>query len=134
MPNEPARKRGGVMKRTIHTGERRVVHVKKDSYDVYVGRGRDSVWGNPFRIGVDGGREEVIEKYKAWITRGGGRPLLRRLGELEGATLGCWCAPKGGLAAHEDPVVCHGQILLKLLEHRERKLRLKRRATSGENT
>ena len=34
-------------------------------YDVYIGR--PSKWGNPFRIGPDGNREEVIRKYRDWI-------------------------------------------------------------------
>jgi len=42
----------------------RVVHCKREAYDVYVGR--PGPWGNPFRIGVDGYRQEVIEKYEAW--------------------------------------------------------------------
>ena len=37
-----------------------VVHCKKEPYDIYVGR--PSKWGNPFRIGKDGTREEVIKK------------------------------------------------------------------------
>ena len=44
---------------------RQVVHCKRDKYDVYIGR--PSKWGNPYEIGVDGSRKEVIEKYKAWI-------------------------------------------------------------------
>jgi len=32
---------------------------------VYIGRG--SPWGNPFVIGRDGNRAEVIAKYEAWI-------------------------------------------------------------------
>lgn len=43
----------------------KVVHCKKNSYDVYIGR--PSKWGNPFSIGRDGSREEVIEKYREWI-------------------------------------------------------------------
>ena len=35
---------------------------KGDPYDVYIGRG--TVWGNPYQMGVDGGREEVIRKFK----------------------------------------------------------------------
>jgi Domain of unknown function (DUF4326) len=29
--------------------------------------GRPSIWGNPFVIGKDGSREDVIAKYEAWI-------------------------------------------------------------------
>lgn len=44
---------------------KRVVHCKKEPYDVYIGR--PSKWGNPFVIGKDGTREEVIAKYAEWI-------------------------------------------------------------------
>lgn len=101
----------------------RVVHCRRDPFDVYVGR--PGKWGNPFRVGVDGKRGECVWKYMEWILRGEGRHLLRDLGELEGKTLGCWCAPKGGLKAG-DPVECHGQILLRLLIHRAAKLEEKR--------
>lgn len=75
----------------------RVVHCKKEPYDVYIGR--PSKWGNPFVIGVDGTRDEVIEKYKAWV-------YLQSLPfeELRGKTLGCWCAP----------LPCHGDVLMEL--------------------
>jgi len=49
----------------------RVVHCKREVYDVYIGR--PSKWGNPFKIGVDGTREEVIEKYRNYIQNS---PLL----------------------------------------------------------
>ncbi len=42
-----------------------VVNLRKELYDVYIGR--PSEFGNPFRIGVDGDRDEVIEKFKEWI-------------------------------------------------------------------
>lgn len=72
-----------------------VVHCKKSAYDVYVGR--PSKWGNPFVIGKDGDREEVIRKYHRWIL---GLPgLLADIQELRGKRLACWCAP---LACHAD--------------------------------
>jgi len=80
----------------------KVVHCKKEAYDVYIGRG--SKWGNPFVIGKDGNREEVISKYEAYIMN---RPdLIAALPELKDRILGCWCAPKA----------CHGDILLKMIE------------------
>lgn len=92
----------------------RVVHVKRDSFDVYIGRGRGSKWGNPYRIGDEHPenkrpirRGEALELYREWILRGEGRPLLALLGELESKTLGCWCAERGGVGEH-DPMVCHG--------------------------
>jgi len=56
---------------------------------VYVGR--PSAWGNPFVIGKDGSRAEVIAKYEPWLMS---RPqLLSKLHELRGRNLVCWCAP-----------------------------------------
>lgn len=80
----------------------KVVHCKKEPYDVYIGR--PSKWGNPFVIGKDGTREEVVAKYEEYIKS---RPdLMRSLPELKGKTLGCWCFP----------YLCHGDILAKLLQ------------------
>lgn len=42
-----------------------VVHCKRDPHDVYIGR--PSKFDNPFVIGPDGTREEVIEKYRNWL-------------------------------------------------------------------
>ena len=86
----------------------RVVHCKRESYDVYIGRG--SKWGNPYshKQGtkakyIVASREEAIAKYKEWIFT---QPqLLADLEELRNKRLGCWCRPK----------ICHGDILLELL-------------------
>jgi hypothetical protein len=81
---------------------KRIVHCKKEPYDVYIGRG--SKWGNPFKIGIDGNRIEVIQKYEAYIRN---NPyLISCLDELKDKVLGCFCYPKH----------CHGDILLKLLK------------------
>lgn len=79
-----------------------VVHCKKDKYDVYIGR--PSIWGNPFVIGKDGTREEVISKYEDYLRNS--PELISRLGEVKGLTLGCWCHPKP----------CHGDVILKVAE------------------
>ena len=42
-----------------------MVNCEYSGYDVYIGR--PSKWGNPFVVGKDGTREEVIGKYKKWI-------------------------------------------------------------------
>ncbi len=78
----------------------RVVHCKKQEFDLYVGR--PSLWGNPFTIGKDGTRLEVIQKYEAWLKT---QPkLMKMLPRLRGLTLGCWCAP----------MPCHGDVLARL--------------------
>ena len=78
----------------------KIVHCKRDKFDVYIGR--PSKWGNPFTIGKDGTRNEVIEKYRDWIKT---QPdLIASLHELRDKTLGCWCSP--------NP--CHGDVLVEL--------------------
>lgn len=67
---------------------------------VYIGR--PSKWGNPFSIGRDGNRREVIELFRAMLMRS--PDLLQDLPELKGKDLICWCAP----------YPCHGDILLEL--------------------
>ena len=79
----------------------RVVHCKRENYDVYIGR--PSKWGNPYSIGKDGIREEVIQKYRDYLERSP-RLLEDCRQELRGKVLGCWCAPKA----------CHGDILAEL--------------------
>ena len=70
---------------------------------VYVGR--PTKWGNPFVIGRDGTRAEVIDKYRGWLLD---QPhLLAALPELAGKDLVCWCAP----------CACHADTLLKLANH-----------------
>jgi hypothetical protein len=78
-----------------------VVNKYKSKFTVYIGRG--SKWGNPFVIGTDGTRGEVIQKYEDYIRN---KPeLLAQLPELEGEVLGCFC----------KPAACHGDVLIKLL-------------------
>lgn len=79
---------------------------------VYIGRGfrgqRGSTFANPFKIGADGDRDTVIEKYKKWISarlkhHSG---VAEEFEGLRGKMLVCWCAP--------EP--CHGDVLVELLE------------------
>lgn len=77
-----------------------VVHCKRSDFDVYIGR--PSKWGNPFIIGQDGSRDEVIKKYELWIKK---QPhLMSSISELKGKVLGCWCFPQP----------CHGDVLERL--------------------
>lgn len=90
----------------------RVVHCKREAYDVYIGR--PSKWGNPFSHIDDSRsmylvatREEALELFEAWFRLAPEAEELRNsLHELRGKVLGCWCAPKA----------CHGEILLRLAE------------------
>lgn len=77
------------------------VHCKRMVYDVYIGR--PSKWGNPFRVGTDGERDEVVKKYRDWLMT---QPELinQAKAELAGKTLGCWCSP----------LACHGDVLVEV--------------------
>ena len=88
----------------------KVVNIKNTKeYDVYIGRagrGQDGYFGNPFTIGKDGTREEVIALHAQHAL---GRirrdpEFAARVAALEGKTLGCFCAPEA----------CHGEALLVL--------------------
>jgi hypothetical protein len=74
----------------------KVVHCKKVPYNIYIGR--PTVYGNPFVIGKDGNREEVIRKFEEYA-RNNFISLLHK-----DAILGCWCAPE----------MCHGDVIIKL--------------------
>ena len=80
----------------------KVVHCKREPFDVYIGR--PSKWGNPFEIGKDGTRQQVIDKYREWVQT---QPqLMKEIPSLKGKTLGCWCHPKP----------CHGDVLAELAD------------------
>jgi hypothetical protein len=80
----------------------KVVNLRSEKYDVYIGRG--GKWGNPFRIGADGTRDDVIIAYAKWVVN---QPsLMAALPELKGKVLGCYC----------KPAACHGDVLVKLVE------------------
>jgi hypothetical protein len=77
-----------------------VVNLKIESYDAYIGRG--SPFGNPFKIGKDGDREEVIRKFKHYfVERLKDQVFKKKLLELRGKRLGCYCAP----------LACHGDVI-----------------------
>lgn len=71
---------------------------------IYVGR--PTRWGNPFAIGKDGNREEVIAKYRKHVEElcKTSDLFMADLRELAGKDLVCWCAPQA----------CHADILLAL--------------------
>jgi hypothetical protein len=79
-----------------------VVNLRHEFCDVQICR--PGQFGNPFIIGRDGDRDEVIEKYKIWFLK---QPkLIAQLSMLKGKRLGCVCAP----------LPCHGDFLAKLAD------------------
>ena len=83
-----------------------VVNRKHHKFDVYIGRG--SIWGNPYKIGTDGSREEVIQKYRKylWNRIKAGKISKEDILTLKGKVLGCYC----------KPLACHGDVLVAAIE------------------
>lgn len=83
----------------------RVVHCRREPFDVYVGR--PGPFGNPFVVGRDGTRSEVVERFRCWIALPAQAALMDRARrELRGMVLGCWCSP----------LACHGDVLAEVAE------------------
>ena len=86
---------------------------KKNYYDsswrsnpnaVYVGR--PSRWGNPYKIGRDGTREQVLAKYRRWLEN----ELIDNpyfLEPLRGKDLVCFC---------KLTEACHADIIAEFLK------------------
>lgn len=80
----------------------KVVHMGQEPFDICIDR--TSIFGCPFIIGVDGTRNECINKYRVWIKT---KPeLLEEIYKLEGKVLGCWC----------KPAKCHGDVIIEIIE------------------
>lgn len=83
----------------------KIVNIKTEPYDIYIGRG--SILGNPFVIGKDGNREEVISKFEEYARKNEKiLHFIKTLKDEGGGVLGCHCKPKA----------CHGDILIKLYD------------------
>lgn len=105
--------------------ETKVGHCKKDSTDVYAGRGPNNShmnntepytrgWlGNPYRK-EEYGRSGCIDRFTAdFVDKLKGDPEFRAaVRELSGKTLGCWCQEVG-----ESKPACHAEVIA---EHADR--------------
>jgi len=99
-----------------------MIHIEnKKTYrgdGIYVGRMMPgipgSLLGNPFRIGSDGTRVQVISKYRRWLweqikLKNEAYAELRRIAELArrgDVTLVCWYAPE----------LCHATVIERSVE------------------
>lgn len=72
---------------------------------IYIGRG--SKYGNPYYVGSDGNREEVIFKYENYLNDclDDGFITVDELADLYGFDLECFC----------KPLICHGDVLIKYI-------------------
>tara|TARA_R100000781_G_scaffold5959_1_gene6406 strand:- start:1067 stop:1321 length:255 start_codon:yes stop_codon:yes gene_type:complete len=83
----------------------KIVNLKENKNCIKIDR--STIFGNPFRIGIDGNREEVIKKYEEWIIKDEQLILRNKMKkELKGKILGCWC----------KPLPCHGDIIIKIIK------------------
>lgn len=90
----------------------RVVNIRKDNYDVYIGRagkGTDGYFGNPFRIELGMPRGGTLKKFREYFyNRLKTDPEFhKRINALQGKTLGCFC----------KPYPCHGDIIKEYLDN-----------------
>lgn len=86
--------------------ETKIVNIKTDEYEVYIGRG--SLLGNPFSADTVG-RLKAIELYHTYYLPAmleQGKISLSYLKSLKGKTLGCHCKPQP----------CHGNKLIELID------------------
>ena len=95
-------------KNNVYIGRRGVVFIGKKGEKKKRYPTKDSIFANPFKVGKDGTREEVIEKYNLHIKEKLeiGEISKEQMQSLQGKNLGCWCAPQA----------CHGNVLKELLD------------------
>ena len=81
-----------------------VVNIGQDGEcDVYIGRKRDGIWGNPFIVNRHGNRKDVIGKHRPYLIDQflSGDRTWEQIKDLHGQVLGCHCYPQA----------CHGDTL-----------------------
>lgn len=89
----------------------RVVNLRHEAFDVYIGRagrGQDGYFGNPFRLPPDGRRGATLDSYRTYfLSRIDTDAEFRsRVEGLRGKRLGCFC----------KPAACHGDVIAEWLD------------------
>jgi len=95
-----------VVNRKTHTSYGKHAHYE------YVGR--PTILSNNFRIGIDGNRQQIIEKYRDWLLDAYKSDpdvqieisKLLEIASLKKLVLMCWCKPND----------CHADVIKELLE------------------
>ena len=93
-------------KPTTDPGMARAVNLRREAYDVYIGRpgkGQPGPWGNPFPLQAGQPRGDTLGKYNGWLQHqiAAGQIAPEALAALHGKKLGCFCKPQA----------CHGDLL-----------------------
>jgi hypothetical protein len=67
-----------------------------------------TIFGNPFELGKDGNRLEVIKKFESYFLHkiNTNEQFKRAVNKLKEKILGCWCYPKD----------CHARIIIDYLK------------------
>ncbi len=71
-----------------------IINIRTYKSKDYVYCGRGSIFGSPYTIGIDGNRDECINKYKTWfnfLLRD--ERFVKELLKLRNCKLGCFCLP-----------------------------------------
>jgi hypothetical protein len=89
-----------------------VVNVRTAKPGTYIFCGRPTIYGNPFRLRVDGTREEVIVKYIDYFfdRMQQDAKFKEKIEGLRGNVLGCYCVP----------LLCHCSVIAEYLNQTER--------------
>ena len=84
----------------------RVVNKYKEPFDVYIGR--PSIFGNPYKIGKNANRAEVLVAYSVYfeVRIEKDEDFRKEVEKLKGKRLGCYC----------KPLPCHGDVIVDWLE------------------
>lgn len=74
-------------------GRTRVVNIRKEAYDAYIGRaghGMDGYFGNPFRLEPGMARGDTLDRYRKYFYHrlGTDEEFRKRIEELQGKALG----------------------------------------------
>jgi hypothetical protein len=90
----------------------KTVNIRSSAYEVYIGRrgkGQDGYFGNPFHLKSSEQRGATIERYKKYFYSRleTDSEFKRRVHELKGKTLGCFC----------KPYPCHGDVIAEYLNN-----------------
>ena len=90
----------------------KVVNIKKNNYDIYIGRtgkGKDGYYGNPFKLQKGEKRGSTLNKYKDYFFNKLRNDIefKKRILSLRNKTLGCFCKPND----------CHGDIIANYLNN-----------------
>jgi hypothetical protein len=91
-----------------------VVNIKKEPFDVYIGRagrGQDGYFGNPVRVGNGVSRDDAVKRFQRYFADRieNDAEFKRRVLALRGKRLGCFCKPNA----------CHGDVIADWLNKME---------------